>query len=185
MALTRSEQMSRIRGKDTAPELLLAGALAALEVAYELQFRTAHGKVDLALLDRRTLVCIDGCFFHGCPEHYVRPRSRTEFWARKLRENVDRDRRQTLALEAEGWRVERLWEHEVFEDADALVDRILEESASPRDQWRVVLVDAVDATGSLERRHHERLRNPKEASVVEQTRHTRKWARAKRRPSAG
>ena len=61
------------------------------------------------------------CFFHGCPHHYVRPRSRMDFWSAKLAENVQRDRRQTLNLEAAGWRVCRIWEHEVFESLEVVV----------------------------------------------------------------
>ena len=59
-----------------------------------------------------------GCFWHGCPDHYVPPRSTIDFWSKKLAENVARDRRQTLALEAAGWRVVRVWECEVIESLD-------------------------------------------------------------------
>lgn len=170
--------MARIRGAHTTPELLLEGALVAAEVSYAAQYVTSHGRVDFALLERKTLLCIDGCFFHGCPEHYVRPRSRIEFWAAKLLENVERDRRQTLALEASLWRVERVWEHEVYTACDAVLERVLGERPSADDDWRVVAVEALDAMGSKERRHLERLRDPSSKRTVEQARHTRKWRRS-------
>lgn len=73
----------------------------------------------------RLAVFVDGCFWHGCPEHYVRPRSsNAEFWAKKLQDNVCRDARQTLRLEADGWRVLRVWEHELEQDLGRVADLV-------------------------------------------------------------
>jgi DNA mismatch endonuclease (patch repair protein) len=72
----------------------------------------------------RVAVFVDGCFWHGCPDHYVRPRSGGEFWSKKLRENTARDSRQTVTLKSDGWVVVRLWEHEVAEDAVKAAGRV-------------------------------------------------------------
>src|SRR5262245_58811764 len=118
VALTRSEQMARIRGRNTTPELLLRRLLWEAGLRYRLHAKTPAGRPDIAFPQSRVAVFIDGCFWHGCPDHYVRPRSSSEFWSRKLAENVRRDATQTRRLEALGWRVCRFWEHEIFEAAD-------------------------------------------------------------------
>ena len=132
----------------------------------------------------RVAVLVDGCFWHGCPRHYVRPRTKEDFWEAKLAENVARDRRQTLELEAQGWRVIRFWEHEVHEELEAavqVVQQILSgklQRQAPED-WRVVRVVALDETGSQERRILEDLRSPSEQRIEEGPRVTAKWRRAR------
>lgn len=186
--LTRSEQMSRIRGRDTRPEQLLRSALWAAGLRYRLQVQTPGGRADLAFPGARVVVLVDGCFWHGCPRHYVRPRSREEFWAGKLAQNVGRDRRQTLELEAQGWRVVRLWEHQIFEDLEAAVQRVRDAVACAGeltpDDWRVVRVEALDADGRTERRHLERLRDPDQRRFEDGPRVTAKWSRPTARPPA-
>lgn len=122
--LTRSEQMSRIRSRDTCPETKLRRAMWKVGMRYRVNYTVGRVRADVAFPGRRTLVFIDGCFWHGCPEHYVSPRSRAEFWAAKLLQNVERDIAQTAALRAQGWRVVRFWEHEVFLDTARCVLRV-------------------------------------------------------------
>ena len=182
---TRSEQMSRIRGTDTEPELIVRRRLWAEGVRYRLHYRTPGGRADLAVPAAKFALFVDGCFWHGCPEHYVRPRSKQEFWDAKLRENVDRDCRQTLALDDCGWSVLRVWEHEVGESPEHLVREILRFVGSTRrtrkTQWRVARVEFLDPTGDLERRHLEDLRSGSERRVEEGRRSTRKLGRVVRR----
>ena len=70
----------------------------------------------------RVAVFLDGCFWHGCPEHTRPPRTNEEWWAAKLRGNVVRDRETDARLEAAGWRVVRVWEHEPADVAAARVE---------------------------------------------------------------
>jgi DNA mismatch endonuclease (patch repair protein) len=180
MGRTRSEQMSRIRGKDTSPEMLLRRALWSAGLRYRVHYRTPAGRADLALVGAKLAVYIDGCFWHGCPEHYVRPRSRTDFWSAKLRENVERDRRQTLQLESAGWRACRLWEHEVFEGLPAVVERVRRLAGGGEEaggSWRVVKAEAVAGTDKLERWTLQDLRDPSREQVIERIRTTDKWKR--------
>ncbi len=181
MPLSRSEQMSRIRGKNTSPEVRLRKALWAAGRRYRLHYKTPAGRPDVVFPGARVAVFIDGCFWHGCPVHYVRPRSREAFWAAKLRTNVDRDRAQTLKLEDAGWRVVRVWEHEVYEHLEAVVARIV--AALDADSWagepseRVVKVEAIDDAANTERRFLEALRDPGLQRRVEGRRYTTKWRR--------
>lgn len=183
MALTRSENMSRIRGKDTSPERIIRRRLWAAGLRYRLQAKTPGGRADLVVPGQKLAIFIDGCFWHGCPEHYVRPRSRNEFWDAKLAENVSRDRRQTLLLDTLGWRVVRVWEHEVHEAPEEVVGRILadahQEKAPRRYNWRVARVELLDSIGDLERRHLEDLRDGRLQRIEERRRTTKKLGRVR------
>ncbi|MDR1011247.1 MAG: very short patch repair endonuclease [Opitutaceae bacterium] len=70
-----------------------------------------HGNPDFVFPQKRIVIFVDGCFWHGCPEHYRRPSSRREYWDAKILRNQRRDRAVTRMLRASGWRVIRLWEH--------------------------------------------------------------------------
>jgi DNA mismatch endonuclease (patch repair protein) len=115
--------MSRIRGKDTRPEIALRKALWALGLRYRLHEKIA-GRPDIVFPGARVAVFVDGCFWHGCPVHGAKPKSNTEFWNRKLESNGSRDRRVAELLEMDGWKVLRVWEHEVEGDLRKLVVRI-------------------------------------------------------------
>ncbi len=73
----------------------------------------------------RVAVFIDGCFWHGCPRHYTAPATNTGFWTEKLDRNRWRDREADRALRVDGWRVVRLWEHEVRDSLDLAANRVI------------------------------------------------------------
>ncbi|MFO0599821.1 MAG: very short patch repair endonuclease [Myxococcaceae bacterium] len=154
MALTRSQQMARIRGANTEPEVLLQRALKSGTTGV----RLGRIRPDLVFARRRVALFVDGCFWHGCPHHYVRPKGNADFWSKKLTENTSRDSRQTKTLMDDGWKVIRFWEHEVRTDLDAVVSRVrraLATSRSAAERWRVVLVQ--DATDGRELRTERKL----------------------------
>jgi len=105
--------MSRIKGRDTGPELSLRSKVWALGLRYRLQYRIGRTRPDMVFLSARLAVFVDGCFWHGCPQHSTMPKNNWEFWQLKLRRNRERDAEHTQRLEADGWRVLRLWEHEI------------------------------------------------------------------------
>jgi len=181
VALSRSEQMARIRGRDTQPEVALRRALWAEGRRYRLHAAAPVGRPDIVFPSRRVAVFIDGCQWHGCPSHYVAPRSSVEFWAAKLSENTSRDRRQTLELEALGWTVLRVWEHEVFEKLRAVVERIARvldgEAPSASYEPRVIRVEPTEPASRDERRTIEDLRDPTRHLIETRPRTTTKWKR--------
>lgn len=120
----RRRCMSRIKGRDTKPELRLRGALWTLGFRYRLHSQLP-GKPDLVFPGRRVAVFVDGCFWHGCPEHGVRPTTNSDFWRQKLDRNISRDREVTRHLMHQGWTVIRLWEHEVESNLDDCTNRIM------------------------------------------------------------
>lgn len=109
----RSEIMSRIRSKDTRMEVALKPALEA--VGFEYQPKGIFGKPDFAHRAAKVAVFLDGCFWHGCPEHYREPETDVAFWRAKIERNGKRDADVTARLESDGWRVIRVWEHSIEE----------------------------------------------------------------------
>lgn len=71
------------------------------------------GKPDIIFVGPRVAIFVDGCFWHGCPEHSTRPKTNANFWTEKIRKNQVRDLYVAKALAGEGWRVMRVWEHNV------------------------------------------------------------------------
>lgn len=122
-ASQRSETMRRVRSRDTSCELLLRSALHRRGLRYSLR-RALPGSPDVALVASKVAVFVDGCFWHGCPEHCRRPASNADYWRRKIDRNMARDRRVAAELEALGWRVVRLWEHEVRASPDRCAARV-------------------------------------------------------------
>lgn len=177
VSAARSSMMSRIRGTSTEPETVLRSALWKRGLRYRVNAKTPVGRPDVVVESKKLAVFIDGCFWHGCPLHYVRPRTRDEFWSAKLAENVARDMRQVDELEALGWRVVRVWEHEVFTNLDGIVERILASSdALNVVSWRLHRVEPLNDEGTVERRHLRELRGLAPDRFEEQPRHTRKWS---------
>ena len=107
----RRLNMSRIRGRDTKPELLLRRGLHRLGFRFRLQRRDLPGRPDLVFPGRKAVVFAHGCFWHGhdCPLCRL-PATRTEFWAAKIAGNRARDRRALDELRTAGWRVLVVWE---------------------------------------------------------------------------
>lgn len=90
------------------------------------QHRVLRARPDFAFPDLRVAVFVDGCFWHGCPEHYVAPTTNAAFWKRKIQRNRANDRSQTARLREAGWVVLRFWECRVKADGDALASLVLD-----------------------------------------------------------
>lgn len=120
----RRRCMSRVRGRDTKPEMLLRKALWARGVRYRLH-ADLPGKPDLVFTGKRLAVFVDGCFWHGCPIHGEIPVSNRAFWEKKLGDNVARDKRIDARLSEIGWRVLRIWVHEIKRDVAVVAEKII------------------------------------------------------------
>ena len=119
----RSETMRRVRAKDTSCELRLRKELHRRGLRYRLHAKLP-GKPDLVFASARVVVFIDGCFWHGCPEHGRIPATNRDFWERKIARNRERDVAAALALKSEGWKVIRVWEHDVRRDLTRAAGRV-------------------------------------------------------------
>ena len=100
--------MSRIRSRNTDPEL--KHKKKALGFAYQ---PNAFGKPDFINYKKRIVVFIDGCFWHKCPKHYIVPKSNKKYWLPKLERNDIRGKEVSIAYKNSGWKVARIWEHEL------------------------------------------------------------------------
>ncbi len=127
-AKQRSFCMSQIKGSKTKPEIMLRKALWNIGLRYRIKNKLP-GKPDIVFASKRTVIFVDGCFWHKCPDHYVEPKTRNEFWVRKIERNCQRDIEVTDLLNNMGWQVLRFWEHEIKNDLDKCVSKI-EESLS-------------------------------------------------------
>ena len=102
------------RTRDTAPELALRKALHAAGYRFRLNVKVPGAPrrtIDIAFTGAKLAVMVDGCFWHGCPDHSVPPKHNADWWANKLARNRARDQETTLLLENAGWQVLRIWEH--------------------------------------------------------------------------
>ena len=117
------------RSRDTRPEVRLRSALhrrgLRFRKEYAVHLADRRVKVDIAFTRDRIAVFVDGCFWHGCPEHGHQPRSNTHYWGPKLDRNRARDVAATRGLEEAGWRVLRLWEHVPPDDAASAVAAVV------------------------------------------------------------
>jgi DNA mismatch endonuclease, patch repair protein len=116
-AKRRSELMSRIRGKDTKPEIEVRRFLHAKGLRFRLHDKRLPGSPDLVFASRKVAVFVHGCFWHcheGCRRAAL-PATRTEFWAEKIAANVERDRRAGKTLQHGGWKVLTVWQCEIGE----------------------------------------------------------------------
>lgn len=112
----RRLNMSRIRGKNTRPEMRLRTALHMRGLRFRLHRKDLPGSPDIVFVRQKVAVFVDGCFWHGCPAHGARPQTNAEFWSEKIEKNRARDSRASRELKHLGWTVLRIWEHELKRD---------------------------------------------------------------------
>ena len=111
----RSYNMSRIKGKNTKPEMLVRKYLFAKGFRYRLHCKSLPGKPDIILPKYKTIIFVHGCFWHGhegC-KYFVLPKTRTDWWLNKISNNISNDTRTVSLLQDTGWQVIIIWECEL------------------------------------------------------------------------
>ena len=110
----RSQVMSRIRGRgNKETEIALMGLLRAARITGWRRHMTVFGRPDFTFRKERVVIFVDGCFWHCCPKHSNMPANNRKFWEQKLALNKMRDQLVTRTLRQRGWRVLRIWEHDL------------------------------------------------------------------------
>lgn len=107
--------MQANRSRDTGPEMAIRQQLHALGFRYRVDARPVkqvRRRADIVFGPAKVAVFVDGCFWHSCPDHGSIPRTNQEYWAPKLQRNVERDAQTNSLLQAAGWKVIRVWEHQ-------------------------------------------------------------------------
>jgi len=125
-AKKRSEVMSRVGSKDTKPELLIRKGLHARGFRYRLHVKELPGKPDLVFPRYKSIIQINGCFWHGhsC-DLYRFPKSNTEYWKEKIKRNVERDISNIKCLTDAGWRILIIWECAIKRKARLPMEKVL------------------------------------------------------------
>ena len=126
---TRSFNMSRIKGKDTKPEMMVRKFLHANGFRYRLHDKKLPGKPDIVLPKYNTIVLVHGCFWHGhqgC-KYYVVPKTRTEWWLDKINSTKKRDYNNAVQIKKLGWRVFVIWECELRSEADTILRKLIKD----------------------------------------------------------
>lgn len=129
---TRKSMRSN-KGRDTRPELAIRRRVHAAGLRYRVSARPLAGfrrTADLVFTRIKVAVFVDGCFWHGCPEHHTKAVTNAGYWAEKVRLNRARDADTDARLNEEGWRVVRVWEHE---DPDVAAARVIAEVRAVRE----------------------------------------------------
>lgn len=110
----RSEIMSRVLGRgNKATEGALIKVFRKLHITGWRRHLKLFGNPDFAFRERRLAVFVDGCFWHSCPKHGTQPATHRSFWRKKLERTIARDKRVNITLRKNGWRVLRVWQHEL------------------------------------------------------------------------
>ncbi|HPS20405.1 MAG TPA: very short patch repair endonuclease [Candidatus Omnitrophota bacterium] len=121
----RSYNMSRIKSKNTNPERVLRTVLYASGArGYRIHPKIV-GNPDVVFVRKKLAIFIDGCFWHRCPDCFIMPENNREFWIKKIKSNVERDKKVNLILKRSGWKVIRIWEHEIRYNLNSCCKRIL------------------------------------------------------------
>lgn len=124
-------RMRAAKPRDTAPEIALRQVLLEMGLTFSLDVCPIEGlrrRVDILFVEERVAVMIDGCYWHGCPQHGTWPKQNAEFWKAKIEANKRRDSDTNQRLEDAGWRVIRIWEHEDPHDAAERIRDVLNAS---------------------------------------------------------
>lgn len=123
----RSEVMSRIKGKNTKPEMVLRSQLFRQGFRYRVHQKDLPGKPDIVLPKYRTVIFVHGCFWHyheDCKEGRI-PSSNSKFWKEKLNKNLAKDKKQKLECEALGWKVIIVWECEIEKRLNETIEKLI------------------------------------------------------------
>lgn len=120
-------RMVRQRRRDTQPELAIRSILHAHGFRYRVDAPVlgTRRRADLLFSRAKVAVFIDGCFWHGCPDHGTRPKANRVWWTEKIAANVARDRDTDRMLQGQGWAVVRVWAHQQPEDASQLIETVV------------------------------------------------------------
>ena len=121
----RSEVMSKVRSKDSKIEVDFRKAIWKAGFRYRKNPKGYFGKPDLVLKKYKTVIFIDSCFWHGCKKHCRIPSTRKEYWIPKIKRNKKRDKEVNRYYKKEGWKVVRVWEHELNKNFNKIIEKAI------------------------------------------------------------
>lgn len=123
---SRRKNMQAIKGKETKLETRVSHALWYKGIRFRKNVRGLYGNPDIAIRKHKVAIFIDSCFWHACPLHCHVPETNREFWLAKLERNKQRDQEVTDHYHQNGWRVLRVWEHDLKHNFCGEIQRIVD-----------------------------------------------------------
>ena len=117
--------MSRIRSKNTKAELLVFRELRRRGIYFQKHYSRVPGKPDIALPRKKIAVFIDGDFWHGWQFFKNKKRLPKKYWIKKIEGNIARDKKNRAKLKRQGWKILRIWEHEIRKDGSYVIAKVL------------------------------------------------------------
>ena len=121
----RAEIMSSVKSKETRIEILIRKELWKKGYRYRKNASGYFGKPDVLLKKFKTVIFIDSCFWHGCKKHGTIPKVRNKFWKEKIERNKERDREVNKHYKKIGWKVIRVWEHEIKKNPEKAIQKVI------------------------------------------------------------
>lgn len=117
--------MSKIRSTHTKVEMLVFSGLRKRKIYFQKHYKRAAGNPDIALPKKKIAVFIDGDFWHGYQFSKLKKRLPKKYWLKKIEDNIKRDRKNRAKLKREGWKVLRVWEHEIQKNPEKAIGKIV------------------------------------------------------------
>jgi len=121
----RSEIMSYVKSKDSKIETLFRKELWKSGFRYRKNSGKYFGKPDIVLPKYKTTIFVDSCFWHGCKKHCRIPATNKKYWLNKIERNKERDKEVNKFYKKTGWKIVRIWEHELLEVSDKCISKIV------------------------------------------------------------
>lgn len=124
------------RSRDTKPELAVRRILHARGLRYRVDYRpvpTINRRADIVFTRQRVAVFIDGCFWHGCPMHYVGSRTNSDYWESKIARNIERDKQTDDLMRQHGWMPARFWSHDKADSVAAAIQALVAPAGGTED----------------------------------------------------
>lgn len=122
----RRKNMQNIRSQDTKPERVVMNELKKRKIYFAKNVKKITGKPDIVFRRKKVAIFIDSDFWHGHSKYGHIPKTNTEYWKKKIENNQNRDKKVNKILRNEGWKVIRIWEHEIKEDFNSVVNNIID-----------------------------------------------------------
>ena len=120
----RHKNMQNIRSTDTKPELIVAKELRRRGIYFAKNVKKIFGKPDFVFRKKKVVVFVDSDFWHGHKKRCIIPKSNKKYWVPKIEGNIKRDRRVNYRLKKDGWKVVRIWEHDIKKNIDKALKKI-------------------------------------------------------------
>lgn len=128
----RQKAMRSVKSKGTSLEIKVSKLLWKNGFHYRKNVKNLFGKPDFANKSRKVVIFIDSCFWHGCPLHCRIPASNIEYWKSKIQRNKTRDKNVTSFYKENGWKIFRIWEHDIKINPEEAVNKLLDELNHPK-----------------------------------------------------